>query len=373
MNRLTNIYYNLSDYLFPVLESDFGVLTPKMKDFLKILEVVKPSRFLENIDIPKNFGRPQANRENILKAFILKHVFNYPTTKSLIENLKTNVALRVLCGWNFSKEVPSEATFSRVFSTFSAEFISEKIHTCIIKENYTEKVVGHSSIDSTAIPGREKSQKQQATKSTVKKKKKRGRKSKAEKELLAKQELHEPEKTRLQQQVTRSLEGNIADLPTSCDWGSKLNSQGKHYVWRGYKLHIATGDGDVPLAAILTSASLHDSQVAIPLMQKVNERTKVLYDLADAAYDAKEISNFSEKLGHVPVIDKNKRNGNVIPLEPAKKRRYCQRSSVERTNSNLKDNFAAEMVRVKGYQKVFSHLMFSLIVITVKQMFKMLQ
>ena len=189
---------------------------------------------------------------------------------------------------------------------------------------------------------------------------------------MAKQELKEPEKTRLQQQVTRSLDENVKDLPIYCDWGSKRNSKGKFSTWCGYKFHITTGDGDVPLGAILTSASIHDSQVAIPLMQKVNERATVLYDLADAAYDAKEIHEFSAKLGHIPIIDKNKRNGEIIPFAPAQKRRYCERSSVERTNSDLKDNYCGTSIRVKGYKKVFSHLMFSLISITVKQMFSML-
>ncbi len=71
-------------------------------------------------------------------------------------------------------------------------------------------------------------------------------------------------------------------------------------------------------------------------------------------------------------IDKNKRNGEIIPLAPTEKKRYCERSSVERTNSDLKDNHCGTSIRVKGYKKVFSHLMFSLIVITVKQMFSML-
>ena len=115
-------------------------------------------------------------------------------------------------------------------------------------------------------------------------------------------EQEEIETKRLKLQGFRSLEDNLSDLPQDCDWGGKRDSKGKTSYWRGYKLHLATGDGDVPLAAVLTSASLHDSQVAIPLMQKVSERATVLYDLADSAYDAEDIKNFSGKLGHVPII-----------------------------------------------------------------------
>ena len=154
--------------------------------------------------------------------------------------------------------------------------------------------------------------------------------------------------------------------------GGRRDSKGKTFYWRGYKLHLATGDGDVPLAAVLTSASLHDCQVAISLMQKVSERATVLYDLADSACDAEDIKNFSRKLGHVPIIDINKRRSDAIPLSPAEKRRYCERSGVERTNSDLKDNYGAYHIRVKGHWKVLCHLMFSIIALTVKQLFNML-
>ena len=44
---------------------------------------------------------------------------------------------------------------------------------------------------------------------------------------------------------------------------------------------IDTADGDIPVTAILTSASLHDSQAAIPLMRLTGERVTYLYDLAE--------------------------------------------------------------------------------------------
>ena len=108
-------------------------------------------------------------------------------------------------------------------------------------------------------------------------------------------------------------------------------------------------------------------------MQKVSERVTVLYDLADSAYDAEDIKNFSKRLGHVPVIDINKRRSNAIPFSPAEKRRYCEWSSVERINSDLKDNYGAHHIRVKGHWKVLCHPMFSIIALTVKQLFNMLE
>ena len=76
----------------------------------------------------------------------------------------------------------------------------------------------------------------------------------------------------------------------------------------GYKLHIDAADGGVPLSCILTSASLHDSQVAIPLATLTAARVTNLYDLMDSAYDAPEIRAHSESLGHVAIIDANPRS-----------------------------------------------------------------
>ncbi len=48
---------------------------------------------------------------------------------------------------------------------------------------------------------------------------------------------------------------------------------------------------------MLTSASWHDSQVAIPLATLSAERTTNLYDLMDAASDAEQMRPHSRSLG----------------------------------------------------------------------------
>ncbi len=100
----------------------------------------------------------------------------------------------------------------------------------------------------------------------------------------------------------------LADLPTACTIGTKRNAKGHTTSWIGYKLHIDTGDGDIPISC-LTSASLHDSQTAIPLAVITASRVTSLYDLMDSAYDAPEIRDKSRALGHVPIIDANPRRG----------------------------------------------------------------
>jgi hypothetical protein len=76
------------------------------------------------------------------------------------------------------------------------------------------------------------------------------------------------------------------DLPIACNVGTKRNSKGYKTSWNGYKLHIDTADGGIPVSCLLSSASLHDSQVAIGLAEMTQGRVTSCYDLMDAAYDA---------------------------------------------------------------------------------------
>lgn len=76
----------------------------------------------------------------------------------------------------------------------------------------------------------------------------------------------------------------LAEIPTACDRGTKCNAQGYKVSWNGYKLHIDTADCGVPVAALLSSASMHDSRAAIPLSLISAGRVTNLYDVMDAAY-----------------------------------------------------------------------------------------
>jgi hypothetical protein len=78
----------------------------------------------------------------------------------------------------------------------------------------------------------------------------------------------------------------------------------------------------------------------------------------DAGYDASTIDDFIRSRERVPIIDPNKRkNNNRPPLEPAKKERFKIRTTVERSNSDLKDNYIPRSIYVKGFSKVSFVLM----------------
>jgi len=128
----------------------------------------------------------------------------------------------------------------------------------------------------------------------------------------------------------------------------------------------------LPISAIVTSASVHDSQVAIPLIKLSSNKVIYFYDLMDAGYDAQRIDEISRQFGHVPIIDKNARGKEAIPMAPHVAERYKMRSSAERANSRLKEDFGAGNVMVKGHSKVTQHLMFGVIVLFADQLIRLL-
>jgi transposase len=170
--------------------------------------------------------------------------------------------------------------------------------------------------------------------------------------------------------VTLSAEEAFSELPTVCDWGMKRDTDGNVYRWRGYKAHLSWADGMIPLLCVTTSASVHDSQVAIPLMKQLASGVSSLYDLMDSAYDAPSIREVSTSLGHVALIDQNPRRGEKVPFSTAECVRYRERSNAERGNSRLKDSFGLRFVRVRGHAKVHLHVLFGVVALFADQLLK---
>lgn len=374
-NRLSNIWNHFQTTLFPWLQGELGELTDKQKQLVEVLELVQIETHLSYVGrVP---GRPPESRSAIARAFVAKAVYNMPTTEVLLDHLESNVRLRRLCGWEKKSDVPSSATFSRAFAEFAESQLAERVHAAVIKKHLGDQLIGHISRDSTAIAAREKPVKPEVKKESPPKK--RGRPKKGEERTK--------EPTRLEKQSAgMSLTEMKEDLPTACNIGTKRNSKGYCASWTGYKLHIDASDGGIPISCLLTSASLHDSQVAIPLAEMTNLRVSNCYDLMDAAYDSPLIKQHSESLGHVPLIDENPRSKArkaAIAKEQKCRRkagyklaediRYNERSTVERVNGRLKDEFNARMVRVKGHAKVMAHLMFGVITLTANQLMKFVE
>lgn len=163
----------------------------------------------------------------------------------------------------------------------------------------------------------------------------------------------------------------LEEIPTACTRGQKCNAQGYTVGWNGYTLHLDTADCGVPISALLSSASMHDSRAAIPLSLMSAARVTSLYDVMDAAYCSFDLHEHSRSLNHVPLIDHNPRGGQKIEFEPADALRYNERTAAERTHARLKDEFGANDVHVRGAAKVMGHLMFGVLALSADQLMRL--
>jgi hypothetical protein len=350
--------------LFPHLNQCLTTpLTEQEERLVSILEIVQVERYVpRNITRFQYPGRKPLDRQALARAFVAKAVYRHPTTIDLHRALQSTVNLRRICGFNTPGNLPSESTFSRAFAEFAESGLGNRVHDALVHEYLSQELVGHISRDSTAIIGREKPVKKEAKE--PKKPCKRGRPAKGEQRTPAIEK-------RLDRQVKQTAEQAIRELPLVCDRGTKKNAKGYKTSWNGYKLHLDTNDIGLPISALVTSASLHDSQVAIPLIKLTSEKVVYLYDLMDAAYDAERIDEISRKFGHVPIIDKNGRGKEVVPMAQHEAERYKIRSTAERANSRLKEDFGANNVMVRGHHKVTLHLMFGVIVLFSDQLLRL--
>jgi IS5 family transposase len=234
----------------------------------------------------------------------------------------------------------------------------------LIERTQKERLIGHISRDATAIEARER---------PVPKPKTEAPKPEPRYRKGAKKKKSPEQMTRLERQCSGTMtpEQMIDELPRVCDVGCKTNSNGHKYVWIGYKLHLDVADGQIPISCVLTSASLHDSQVAVPLAELTAQRVTSLYDLMDNGYESDLIRQRSRELGHVPIIDAQKRGSQEPTMAPHEAVRFRERTAVERVYSRLKDEFGGQYVRVRGWAKVMTHLMFGILALTVDQILRL--
>jgi hypothetical protein len=285
-----------------------------------------------------------------------------------------------LCGWRYKNDIPSESKFSRVFKELSALKIAQKTHEQFVKEYLRDTLFFYNASDATKIPLREKPVKVEKEKF---KPKRRGRPKKGE--------TREPKTPSIlqQQEDMKTTKQMLSLVSTQCGVGRKQNSKGNFETWIGGKLHISVVDGDIPITAIYSGANVHDSSVALPLINETSKKVSYLYDLQDAGYDSNIIRDFSKKLNHRPLIDINPKNskelkGKIQLIKDEKKKfeilnltqsldthHYNQRSMVERVNKYLKEDFGCSNIYYKGATKVASVLAFGILSVCIHQSLKM--
>ena len=357
------------------LQDELGALTPKLEKLVHTLEWVRIEEFVASGG--SGMGRPPCERAWLANAFVAKAVLSLTTTIGLIERLTIDRALRRICGFALNKKLPSEATFSRAFDEFARQRLAERVHEALIKDTLGEQLIGHLSRDGTAIVARERPAKADSASAA------KPPATTAQAGLIPEAQPATPsaatspsaaepkDKSSIELQRKQSLAQMLEEIPTRCDRGTKCNAQGYKTSWNGYKLHLDTADCGVPISALLSSASMHDCLAAVPLSLISAQRVTHLYDVMDAAYCSAQLQAHCRELGHVPLIDHNRRNGQKEEFEPADAVRYHERTAAERTNARLKDEFGARHITVQGPLKVMSHLMFGVLALAADQLMRL--
>jgi|SRR5579872_3442171 len=373
--HLEQFAHLLQSKLLPVLEEELSEISALNQRLIAVLNLIPLARY-----IPSSrgwIGRPSKDRLSIARAFVAKAVYNFENTRDLLDRLDHDSQLRSICGWKYTRQVPSESTFSRAFAEFAEMQLPQFVHEALIRETQRDRLIGHIARDSTAITVREAVVEKASQRAAQPKSKARAR-SKGRNARKARKAGDPP--TRLERQRTMTLEAMLAELPCYPSCAAKKSSDGHNQYWKGYKLHLDVADGQIPISAVLTAAHVHDSQVAIPLSTLTARRVTTLYELMDAAYDAQEIMDYVRQQGRVPIIAptaRGRKPASVIvrnyprQLSPAEEDRFCERTMVERSYARLKDEFGARSVRVRGAAKVMAHLMFGVLALTADQILRL--
>ncbi len=396
--------------IFPDLMDRFGYRSKKHEQLIQILDLIDmdsvyPRRFWDS-----GFGRPKINRQAFLAAFIAMIIWHIQTAEMLRERLAADKFLRSICGFDYRvNKLPSKSSFSRAFAELSVLNIGDKVHELLIIEHCGSELYEHSSIDASAIAVAEKAV---ATKKAPSREEIKMAKS-ALKELAKQEKLvqkeartqamallngtqvlpkvtvvadivknnaakanailqRRPKKYTAKDQLGQTNSEIFAKLPVVCNYGSKHDSNGNQHTWKGYKLHIAVNDYNVPVAAMVTSASTHDSLCAIPLIRITEQRIDNLYYLMDKAYDSSAIHTETDSHGKVALIDFNHRGdkGDTRKFDPNEQRHYGNRAFAESCFSNLKIQYLPRYILYRGISKVKCLLNLALSVITATQIIK---
>ncbi len=137
--------------------------------------------------------------------------------------------------------------------------------------------------------------------------KKRGRKSKEEREqwLIEKAECEANQplfEKKIEAQLDVPLDQLRAEIPQNPEWGVKKNSEGKNVFWYGFKANLAVGtESKYILQSLYSSGNLNDGKAVIPLLKGIQERVQLptlRYPTMDAGYDFEPIYTQVHRMGH---------------------------------------------------------------------------
>jgi transposase len=309
-------YYDNSD-------TEFVKSPPAVKQLNAIFRSI-PDRDLI-ADLKASTGRPGYTVEVLWKTYVAGVVLGLPTFASLIRTLQNNPLIAVACGITGYEGIPTKFAYSRFMRKLSQPryvVMVKNIMRSLTRSLYdTLPNFGKSvAIDSTDLKA-----------------------------------------------WSNGANHPVADPDAT--WAVKLDTSGKKKFYFGYKLHLlADTQYELPVAANLTTGSIHDTRVASRVLGQARftySRFHPKYVICDAGYSSTKLRRLIKSQYHAePIIKVNPAHKKALfPETEEWKAIYNRRSSIERIFSRLKGYRRLNNITVRRIHKVTVHCFLSLIVV----------
>lgn len=269
-------------------------------------------------------GRNGYTYKAIWRTYVAMTMLNLPSFAALIRTLKNNPYIALACGIHSADAIPSKFAYSRFMDKLSQtkyRVMVKNIMRELTRRLYKELPdFGKSvAIDSTDIKA-----------------------------------------------WSNGAKKPVSDRDAS--WGAKLDTASKKKFYYGYKLHLlADTQYELPIAANVTNASIHDSRVASRVLSNARYTHigfRPQYVIADAGYSSEKLRKLIKKQYRAePIIKVNPSHKKYLFPETAEwKEIYNRRTSIERIFARLKGYKRLNNITVRRNRKVTVHSFIPLIV-----------
>lgn len=306
--------------------------SPLLAELRQIYEVLDDEKLIARLQQYRWTGRPGFSVRAMWYSYLAGFVLNLPSTNALIRRLQDDAGLAALCGY---QRLPSRWTFNRFVVRLSRhlDFVEEVMASATkeIRDRLQGAFGYMMAVDASVV-------------------------------------------------TTHSNPNRRRVSDPEASWTVKEHDQQGRPKWYfGYKIHlIADADTELPITAVVTTASVHDTTQLLPLLEKAKSELdiKPQYVLADAGYDSnRNFDGIAQDHSARPIIKVRKtirrdfrlrqygtlRERLSVP-SPQWKAAYKHRQSVERVFSRLKGHKALGQHCRRGLAKVSLHCLTAVLI-----------
>jgi transposase/transcription elongation factor Elf1 len=247
------------DFIYPIVESTYSTL-----------------------------GRPSIDPVILIKLVFLQYLFGIRSMRQTIKEVEMNLAYRWFLGLDLTEKVPHFSTFGKNYARrFRETTLFEEIFAYILEQAVKARLVteDHLYMDSTHIKANANKHKFNKTLTHIEA-------QAYQKEL--ENEINEERIKAGKRPFIWGMESELRERKISpSDPESGYYVKGEREKQFAYSAHTVCDDHGFILGTIVTPGNIHDSQVAIPLLDKIREAFPASQTVAaDAAYKTPAIARY---------------------------------------------------------------------------------